>query len=208
MATCRWIVNTALRKIGRLAAGREPRTADATDTLAALQGLYGSWIAAGAFGRLTDVIPTADMTAAENQRIIRDEDVIDVTLPEYVPAYSIPLPYGALWPAVTQPIDYANRPPRDGSVVQIKDTVGGNVQTWIYDSTLREWTVIELLQLDSEAPRSRTDPQGLAACLAVAVADMFAAEVPQTTAMQAAAYQTAMTHRYSAPRREAVGVYC
>lgn len=208
MATCRSVVNGALRKLGRLGAGREPRTADQTDAFAALQGMYLAWIIGGAFGRLTDVIAEADITARENQRIIRDETVVTVTLPEYVPAYSFPLPYGALWPAVAQNnVDYANRPPRDGAVIQIKDTVGGQVDTWVYDGTLREWISIELLQLDNEAPRSRNDPEGLAANLAVELGDTFGADIGPTTLAQAARYRSAMLSNYSTPRRAVAGVY-
>jgi hypothetical protein len=208
MASCRWVVNGALRKLGRLGAGREPRTADATDALAALQGLYGSWIASGAFGRLTDIIAQVDMTAGEGQRIIRDPDVATITLPEYVPAFTVPLPYGALWPAVVQNgADTANRPPRDGAVIQLVDSVQGGVATFIYDGTLKVWSQIELLQLDSEAPRSVPDPEGLSACLAIELGDTFGAEIGPTTARQAARYQSALCNNLSMPRRAAVGVY-
>lgn len=208
MATCRHVVNGALRKLGRLGGGREPRTADATDALAALQGLYLSWIASGAFGRLRDVIADADITATENCRIIRDETVVTVTLPEYVPAYCVPLPYGALWPyAVLNGTDGVNRPPRDGAVVQIKDTVGGQVASYVYDGTLREWVKIEALQMDNEAPRSATDPEGLSATLAMELADTFGADIGPTTLRQAARFTTALINNPSAPRREAAGVY-
>lgn len=205
MATCRLIVSMALRKLGRLGAGREPRTPDQTDVLAALQGLYRSWIEAGTYGRLMDVIPLADMTAGENQRIIRDATVITVTLPEYVPAYDNPLPYGALWQP-TSAVDHANRPPRDGSVIQLKDTVAGNVESYIYDGTLREWINIDALQLDEEAPRSG-DPHGLAACLAAEVADEFGAEMGAATQRQAVRYTVAMTHHMSTQRRSVAGVF-
>jgi hypothetical protein len=197
----------ALRKLGRLGAGREPRTADQADVLAALQGLYRFWIDTGTFGRLADVIPLADITAGENQRIIRDETVITVTLPEYVPAFCDPLPYGALWPAqVSSNRDYANRPPHDGSVVQIKDTVAGNVESWIYDGTRREWVNIDALQLDEEAPRSG-DYHGLAACLAAEIADEFGAELGVATQGQAARFVTTLTHHLSTPRRAVAGVF-
>lgn len=82
---CRSIVNGALRKIGRLGAGREPRAVDSTDTLAALQGMYFSWIATGAFGRLQDVIPVTDYVARCGERIFRNQSqVSSITLPETV----------------------------------------------------------------------------------------------------------------------------
>lgn len=207
MATCRYIVNSALRKIGRLGAGREPRVADQTDTLAALQGLYCSWIVSGAFGRLTDVVPLTDYVARENERIIRDPALVTVTLPDMVPTYAVPRPYGEerAWNAG---VDGSTRPPRDTSVVQIKDTVGGEVATWIYDGTQREWVKLEALQLDSQAPRSGDDPEGLSAALALEIADTFGAEVGAGTMRQVNRFLVNLTHRYSTPRQAAVGVYC
>jgi hypothetical protein len=208
MATCRHVVNGALRKLGRLGGGREPRTADAADALAALQGLYLSWIASGAFGRLRDVIAEADIIAVEGCRIIRDEAVVTVTLPEVVQAYCNPLPYNLERDYYgTSPVDTSNRPPRDGSVVQIKDTVGGQVASHIYDGTLREWVQVEMLQMDNEAPRSVTDPEGLSAALAMELADTFGAEIGPTTLRQAGRFTAAMINNPSAPRREAAGVY-
>lgn len=209
MATCRAIVNGALRKLGRLAAGREPRTADTTDALAALQGLYLSWVASGAFGRLADVVPLVDCTAGENQRIVRDASVVTVTLPDRVPAYASPLPYGEerVIVGTYDEFDANTRPPRDGAVVQIADEVAGEVETWIYDGTLRQWGHIDALQLDDQAPRSVSDPEGLSATLAIELADTFGADVGPATLAQAGRYKTAMTHNYSGPRRAVTGVY-
>ena len=210
MATCRHVINGALRKLGRLGGGREPRTADTTDALAALQGLYLSWIASGAFGRLADVIPLTDMTAGENQRILRDPSTITVTLPDTVPMWTDPQPYNlerGIYPTNYEQTDGSNRPPRDGAVVQIKDTVGGQVASYLYDGTLREWVQIEALQLDNEAPRSITDPEGLSALLAMELADTFGAEIGPTTLRQAGRFTTILINNPSTPRREAVGVY-
>lgn len=210
MATCRWIVNAALRKIGRLGAGREARTADAADALAALQGLYGAWVASGAFGRLADVIPLTNCTAGENQRIMRDPAVVTVDLPDTVPAYAQPLPYDRerdTYDHVYEAVDGANRPPRDGAVVQLVDTVGGGVQTYVYDGTLRNWTVLESLQLDMVAPRSVSDPEGLSAALALELADTFGAEVGPTTLAQARRYMTGLITSFSRPREAVIGVY-
>ena len=84
MASCRHVINGALRKLGRLGGGREPRTADAADALAALQGLYLSWIASGAFGRLRDVI-------AEAALVDRSGGKADLGIP-FVPLIRIDVP--------------------------------------------------------------------------------------------------------------------
>jgi hypothetical protein len=95
VATCRDTVSGALRKIGRLGAGREPRPADQADGLAALQGLYRQWINGGAFGRLSDVVPTgATYTARENERIFRNSSAtLTIDLPETVDAAPNPRSY-------------------------------------------------------------------------------------------------------------------
>jgi len=206
MATCRHIVNNALRKLGRLGGGREPRVADQTDALAALQGLYSSWVASGAFGRLQDVIPLADCVAEENQRILRDARVITVTLPEYVPMFAQPLPYDQERMNY-EAVDGSNRPPCDGAVVQLKDTNGGQVETWIYDGSQREWTLIDSLQLDNQAPRSADDPEGLSAVLAIEIADTFGAEIGQSTLRQSQRFISNMVTNPSTPRRVVPGVY-
>jgi hypothetical protein len=227
VATCRLIVNSALRKLGRLGAGREPRVADQTDVLAALQGLYGSWVASGAFGRLGDVVPTGtNYMASGGERILRESAAtLVVTLPELV-ADSYGTDYGRgpgryFGTVVTvetvgndtivtvepsQPIGYA-LPPRDGAVVVISDRFGGNTRTWLYDGHIKLWQELEDLQLDDEAPRSASDPEGLGATLALEIADTFGAEVGPTTQRQAMRFQVAMTHRYGMRREPVPGVY-
>lgn len=230
MATARAIVNGALRKIGRLGGGREPRTADQTDAFAALQGLYTSWIVAGAFGRLEDVVPTGTSYVARgNERILRTSPAtLSVTLPELVSdgefvdygrtrtGY-----YGTLITVDTneatgevivdvqpgQPLSYS-QPPRDGAPVIIADMDGGEIGSWLYDGTAKRWEQIHLLQLDNQAPRSTADPEGLSAMLAMEIADTFGAEVGATTQRQAARYQMAMTHRYGMRQDGVAGVYC
>lgn len=227
MATCRHIVNSALRKIGRLAAGREPRVADQTDALAALQGLYGSWIASGAFGRMNDVVPTGTVyTASGNERIYRTSPA---TLSVELPAFVSNETYndygrartGYYGTKITITQDGANvivdvqasqpvgcvQPPRDGSAVIITDEGAGISAMWLYDGTTKRWDRVDSLQLDSEAPRSAADPEGLAATVAAEIADEFGAEVGPATIRQMNRYQAAMTHRYGMRREAAAGVY-
>lgn len=229
MATARAIVNGALRKLGRLGGGREPRTADQTDALAALQGMYTSWIASGAFGRLQDVVPTGTSYVARgNERILRtSEATMSVTLPElvsdgWVEDYGRPRQgyYGTLITVDTdedtgaitvdvqpgQPLSYA-QPPRDGWAVVIADREGGQVGSWLYDGTAKRWERLDMLQLDAQAPRSLADPEGLSAVLALELADTFGAEVGPTTQMQAARFKQAMTHRYGMRREPVCGSY-
>jgi len=208
MATARRVVNLALQKLGVLGAGREARNADATDALAALQGLYGSWIAAGAFGRLTDVVPvTGPYMACGNEHIYRTtENVIEVQLPELV-ATGWFNDYG--WFRCCGYYS-PNKPPRDGMVVRITDAKGGETRTWLYDGAVKEWQPTDaVMTLDDEAPRSTADPQGLAACLAIEISDFYgdAAVIGAATAQQAARFKVAMTQGFGAERQPVAGVY-
>lgn len=227
MATARFVINAALRKLGVLASGREARTSDFTDTLEALRGLYGSWIASGAFGRLHDVTPSGtDYQATGHERILRRTPTLSVTLPELVSDGSFEDYgrertgyYGTLVTvtdtvdgvSVTiepgQPLSYATTP-RDGAPVVISDTSGGQTAAWLYDGTVKHWERVDVLDADGDAPRSWADPQGLASCLAMEIADQFGAEVPAASAMQARRFLTSMTQRFGMRREEGVGVYC
>lgn len=214
MADCRSIVERSLRKLGRLGAGRTARTADAEDALEALKGLYKSWIASGAFGRLSDVIPTASFTAGENMRIFRNSDAVEsITLPELVPAYGDPLPYNLerdSYDTNYSDIDGSNRPPRDGSVVQVVDALANpqTTTTYLYDGSIRQWQTLDALTLNDPAPRSYDDPEGLAACVATEIADQFGLELPGSTFRQAVRFQSAIGSSFSRPSQTQMGVYC
>ena len=203
MATCRDITNGALRKIGKLAGGREPRTQDSTDALEALRGLYRSLITSGAFGRLSDVIPTgAEYTARENERVFRNSDAtITINLPETVSAeYLGPRPYdeeSALYPS--EPTNLNARPPRDCSVVVIHDAFTAETVEYIYDGQQKLWQALYGLTLDSEAPLSYRDAEGLKCLLAMTINDEFGGDIGQITAMMAGQFKTGLTHRYSMP---------
>lgn len=228
MASARFIVNSALQKLGVLGAGREARTADATDTLAALQAMYGSWIASGAFGRLDDITPIGNtFTASGGQRIIRTGTDLEIELPEYV-SEGVFDDYGnrrtgyygtvvkintqgdniIVDVEASQPVGCV-APPRDGSVVIITDREGGQTATWLYDGTIKAWQGVERLTLDDEAPRSAADPQGLAAMLAIEIADSYgdAGTIGPATQMQAGRYKQQMVARFGMRREVTAGVY-
>lgn len=243
MATCRQTVNLALRKLGRLAAGREPRQADAQDALDALRSLYTAWIVGGAFGRLRDVCPTGgEYVASGNERVFRtSSSTFTVKLPEvigngyqstYLPLVTqvedgttVTVDYNINQSHYTSVIiddqgefvviDLADggsslnccTPPRDGAPVVVSDSVCGNTLSFLYDGSIKKWQGVDSLDLDSEAPRSVMDPQGLASCLAVEISDQFGVDPPAATQLQAARFKMAMTSRFSMPRSQAVGVY-
>ena len=204
MATARDITNGALRKIGKLAGGREPRTQDASDALEALRGLYRQLINSGAFGRLRDVVPTGSAyTAGENERVFRNSDAtLTIDLPELVrrDLPCGPLPYDeeeAYYPNGV--IDNAMRPPRDCSVVVVSDAFTAQTVHYIYDGQQRLWTPIDGLELDSVAPLSFRDPEGLKCLLATQINDEFGGQLGEMTMRMAANFQTALITRFSSP---------
>lgn len=222
MTTARAIVTLALRKLGRVGSGREPRPVDATDGFEALLSLYRGWINSGAFGRLADIMPTGNYVAHGNERILRTKgQTFEVTLPELVAGDSAQgQRYFGTVITVTengddvdidvrpsQPLRQYARPPRDLSVVVISDTVTGNTIDFIYDGAQKKWVSLWDLVPDDEAPLSQRDAQGLASCLAVLISDQFGADIPATTAMQAAHYRSALVTRFSTPSTVATGVY-
>lgn len=209
MATCRETVEGALRKLGKLGAGRSARTADLADGLASLKGLYRSLINSGAFGRLRDVIPTADYTANENERIIRNtDDVASIELPEFVSDVVVcgdPCDYGSRW--VPPGSTAADRPPRDCSVVVINDTVIGTSAEYLYDGQRATWIDISALELDDQAPLSVRDADGLKARLALQMADEYGGQVPPLTVALARSFQSGLVNRWSMPREQTYGTF-
>jgi len=205
---CRGVVNGALRKIGVLAAGREARDADRDDTFDALTNLYKRLISGGAFGRLADVIPTADYTACGNERIFRNSSATtSITLPETISnawAYCDCCIYGRYpcepVPVTSNPVSLDITTPRDCSVVSVIDADSGQVLDFIYDGQLKAWTGISALTLDDEAPLSARDTQGLQALLATNIADEYGREIGGGTIRLATDYMAGLTQRRSAPR--------
>jgi hypothetical protein len=228
VATCRQITNLALRKMGRLGAGRDARTVDATDALEALQSMYVSWIGSGASGRLCDITPTGTSYVARgNERIWRqDSTTLDVTLPELV-SYEAKCDFGqervgyygtvvtietiggetVVTVDAAQPIAQYAVTPRDLSAVVISDAVGGVTSSWLYDGHIKKWEQIDQLQLDGESPRSTADREGLAALLALELADSYGVDIGPATVRQANRYSVAMTSRYGMRREATAGVY-
>lgn len=202
---CRETCNGALRKIGVLAAGREARAADLNDTFDALKGLYRQLITNGAFGRLRDVIPIENYIAFENERIFRNtEDVVSVTLPQTLRNWQF---WGAYWiygiypvepvPPATNAINIDVRTPRDCAVVSVINSLDGLVMDFIYDGHTKNWQGIYDLTLDTEAPLSFRDPQGLQALLAAQVSDEYGREIGGATQRLAGNFQSGLTNRFS-----------
>lgn len=199
---CSEVINGALRKIGKLGSGREPRLADQVDTFNALVGTYRQLISQGSLGRLVDVVPTGDYTAGENERIFRNSDATNtITLPEIVSRWTQPRSY--IDEVDTYGLyDGSSRPPADCSVVVVSDAFTGIVADFIYDGSIKKWQSLYDLTLSDVAPLSHRNPEGLKAYLAGQVVDEFGGTMGAATMAQAAGFLSGMTHRYDSHRQD------
>jgi hypothetical protein len=151
MATVRDIITTAMRRARIIGLGRAPKAAEADDGLVALQGYYDGLFAHGPFSALADVYTTENYTAKENERIVADGATI--TIPDT--------------------LEEGTRTPKDlSAVIVITDTTQRN-----YVFSLGRWEACDALTLDSEAPLSKRDKEGLACALAVDLAESYAQAV-------------------------------
>lgn len=203
MATCRDIATRALRKLGVVAAGRDPRQVDLDSALAALDGLYRMLISAGTFGRLRDVTPLTDYHAQGMERVNRRHmECQRVYLPAMVaddPVWCDPCVYGARWvpPAA---VAVGAEPPRDCAIVVINDVFSGTETTWIFDGQGHQWQRIGAFDLDGNAPVSWRDPEGLACLLARELSDEYGAGIGPQTERRAGEFRSALAYRWSSPR--------
>lgn len=175
MQTVRDLIKAGMRKAGVLASGRNPTSAEASDGLDVVLGLYEGWAMGGMFGRLTDVIADADVEAKEGQRLRADTGVT-VTLPDLI-----------------SECGEDDRPPRDlSTIVVVQD---GAAEINVYDAFLGDWVRFDGLTLDSIPPLMLRDRDGLSACVAVAYADEFGGQVGAATQAKAATFRASLSMR-------------
>ena len=172
MPTCEQIITRALRKAKVYAAGETPSAEDMSDGLDELQNLYEQWISNGMFGRLVDVYVSSDYEANPNERVTVT-DAAAITIPT----------------TVTE--DGTDYPPFDMAAVEVVDTVALTVSRYLYSSGT--WVSIADLALSDEAPLAGRGRGGLAACLALAYAEEFGAEVGSGVQRQAASFKTGLS---------------
>lgn len=174
MVTCRDIITRALRKARVYAAGETPSDDDMTDGLDELQNLYEQWISNGMFGRLSDVLTNDDYEAAPNERVT--------------------ITAGAVTIPTTIDDDGTDFPPFDMAAVEVVDTAAETVTRYLYANGA--WVEISGLGLDDEAPLAHRGRSGLAACLALSLAEEFGAEVGAGVVRQAASFKTGLSLKY------------
>ena len=184
MPTCRDVITRALRKIRVYAAGETPSNEDINDGLDELQNLYEQWGSNGMFGRLNDVQTDVDYEAEENERI-RVTDGATVTIPTELTV-----------------LDEEERPPYDTAFIEVIDVAASTITRHLYDAGQGAWIEIGGLGLNDEAPLASKGRGGLAACLAVALAEEFGEPAGPAVLRQAASFKTGLALKLgsSAPR--------
>lgn len=185
MALARDIIRRALRLIGVLRSGAQPGGSDASDGLERLQGLILAMPGLNQNGRWNEVsVKTGTYSAHPGDRVT-------VTLPGVVtlPALIDPLALNWDWGNYGTQFGWDGlnpRPPLDLTRVMI---IGGaNPGTWLYSATKGAWAKANGLAIGTELPFGPEDDGGLAAQLAVTLAEEYglAEDVgPRTVALAA-----------------------
>ena len=172
MSTVQTVLNRALQKLGVISAGNNPEASDNALALQALKGLFRHYRTSGAFGKVYEVLPTlASYTVLEGDHVIRSSITTQINLPDTIAADGDFTDYGVEGVFITD--QNSIRPPRDMSYASITDQDTGLTTDYIYDGQIAQWICVETLTYNSICPLSFRDENGLAACLAMHVADEF-----------------------------------
>jgi len=187
MTTCRELITAAYRKARVRGRGDVLDAEEAQDGLVTLQSFYDELVSEGMFGRLTDVIITADYEANEQERVFNTDlddggELFDVTLPREVDD--------------DETADGA-RPPRDLSLIVV---AGASTQNFVYSSPLGGWDTLTGLALETEAPLGERGADALACLFAAFIAEENGKTIGPVTASRAMAFRSRLSHRASAPR--------
>ena len=188
MTTCRAIIKRALQKLAIIAPGDDPEASEAETGLAVLQGMFDGWASSGMFGRVDAFLNGA-----------LSSDIVEWILPE--PSAPVELPIR---------IRDSNGdvlPPRDLSFVEYVDEATGERRNYLFDARRGAWLRIDNLTFDTDCPLARRNVEGLAAVLAVNMADDFGVDVRPLTLRQSGQFLFAMSAKYSETRREGVAEY-
>lgn len=210
--TCLQLIKGAMRKLGVLAIGREPTSAQSEDSMEVLSSFYPELVGQGVFGKLYDSYVTdATYTAHENERITCDATVTTVTLPttiteEWWPSQG---PIGGIsdygWNNSSS--NAYPRTPRDNSIIQIARSNTSTALTYIYDAPKTDWVALDSLVLASAAPLSERYGEAMKALLAVKLAPHYNIVPNPFLERESAKANSLLSHRYDRSYRPVSGNY-
>lgn len=223
MNSCKSVITLALSKLGIAGGDKVPRQADLELGLTTLKSVYRNLISSGALGRAKPRIVDSHTVANENDRILRVAGATGtVELPQTVTGHATSC--GDYDYGIRGANDNRPRPPRNGSFVVINDAQTGETGEYIYDSYRNAWTTISDLSLDDEkairdsdgtlleirtsvAPLS-DDLNGLAALLALKLADHFGAQPHPLTVRDSNRFESNLVNGFGEPDHDrATGQY-
>ncbi len=184
MATCREVIEDALRKTG-VRHDLDGATVWQLDRgMRALQDLLDGFAASGLLGRMAEGLhPYTGTLGAENMRLRIDGiDGVSVTMSGTVDGCNGP------------------RAPRNHTMLTIIDAVLQETAVVIYDAQRGTYVQFSDLTLDTYCPLSNRG-DGLASCLAEQLADEPGAVLNPVTVRSAAKFRTALAMGFDGPRQ-------
>lgn len=209
METIRGVITRALKKLSVIRGNGQPTADQAADGLASLASLYQELITNGTCGRIQSVpIDRAfEGVAGYNQHIsVVTDEAVSIELPATMPRYWCCnwRPHRDYGWGLTVPYNDGLMTPPDLAVVRVTDQFGPSRATYIYDDPIQRWVRVDDLDitvdnevLNREAPLSARNPDGLAAMLAMRIADEYGSELLQPLTVQAAnKYKIALVSAY------------
>jgi len=194
------IIKGAMKKLHVLASGDDPSSSEASDCMDALQSLIVEMVGQGTFGKLRDVLATADYTARENDRI-QASDGVTITLPTVITPSDCGYWGGSDWAAWYGFPFNKPRPPRDRSVVVV---ITDNVPVYnVWCTYLNKWVVVNSLAQTDNFPFAQYLEDGFKAILAERVADDFATQAGPSVQQAARACRWMLVGKPDSERRPA-----
>ena len=178
MTTCAEIISYSATRGRIIRPGATLKASEAADGMLALQGMYSYW-ATGMFGRLTNVLATANAEAEINTRI-RVDGAFTITLPTTVDS--------------TETL-----PPPDLSMVEIIYTDPAvSREQHVYEAGVADWVRIDGLALTDVAPFATRGATGLADALAMYWNESFGDEPPANVKRGAQAFLRSIMWKFDA----------
>lgn len=188
MATCRYTIKRALQKLAIIAPGNDPEASEAETGLAVLQGLFDGWGSGGMFGRVVNGLAGID-----------PDTVVTTALPEVGAPVELPI--------LVRDIDGEEVPPPDLAYAENVNATTSVRRAYLFDGRMAKWVRVDALTLDSECPLSRRNSEGMAAVLAMTMAEDFGVTPGPLLMRQSGQFLFGMSARYGEKRREGTAAY-
>ena len=163
MATCLATILRAFRMARIVAVGDEPNAHELDEGMAALASIYDR-LADTALSAFDEIYETDDYTPSPNERVYCTGAV---TLPDLT--------------------EDDERIPDLACISYCDETTDGDWRSYVSDRGT--WVRLDSLTQDSEAPLSNRNEDGLAALVAVELAEQFGAQIGPVTAQKARRFQ-------------------